>query len=853
MRLRACIACAIPLLLASLARAQAPNFPWLDPTRSPDERTRLAVRAMTFAEKLSLVQGDTILDENGTGINSCVGHLPAIARLGLPALCFGDGPAGVGNGMTGVTQFPAPVAGAATWNAALLRRYGVALADEHAGKGRNVVLAPTINILRTPRWGRAAESLGEDPYLTGQLGAAVVDGIQSRGVIATPKHFVANNQETLRLGDAPSFAAIDVLVSERALREIYFPAFRATVEHAHAGSVMCSYNRVNGIYACESPLLDQVLRRDWRFDGFVVSDWYFAHRSTVAAALAGLDVSMPGGSNFGFPAFFGHALRQAIDDRQVSPERLDTMVQNVLRPMFRLGLADKRPSDNPAASVRSAEHSALALEIAAQGTVVLKNRAALLPLGGQTHSIAVIGDDAGERVQSTERYGGFVNDPSLKITAPLQAITRRAGDPVKVTFEPGTLGTGALPVVPTSVLSSAHDGLPGLSASWYGSADPDEPPFKQTRESAVDLREAPPGMPAVWSVRWEGRLTPPRSGRYRFSLSGGGDAVLYIDGQEVTRIFKQGFTSVSHGVIALSASRPVQVRIDYATAPTISKPRLEWGWQPPDDRLAKAVAAARRADVAIVFASDNVSEGGDRMSLKLPGDQDELIAAVAKANPHTAVVLHTVGPVLMPWLSKVAAVIEAWYPGEAAAAAIAAVLFGDVDPSGKLPMTFPATEDQGPDTKPDRFPGTKGRVRYDEELEVGYRYYEARHETPLFPFGFGLTYSRFRIDHVQIHPAISGAVRIDGRVSNVGSRAGAAVVQLYLGFPSSAGEPPWQLRGFDRIELARGETQRFTFELDRQSRSMWDSTHRAWVVPAGEFRVALGSSVRDIEQRKSLP
>ncbi|MBV8854894.1 MAG: glycoside hydrolase family 3 C-terminal domain-containing protein, partial [Sinobacteraceae bacterium] len=768
------------------------------------------------------------------------------------ALCFGDGPAGVGNGMTGVTQFPAPVAGAATWNAALLRRYGMALADEHAGKGRNVVLAPTINILRTPRWGRAAESLGEDPYLTGQLGAAVVDGIQSRGVIATPKHFVANNQETLRLGDAPSFAAIDVLVSERALREIYLPAFRATVELAHAGSVMCSYNRINGVYACESPLLDQILRRDWHFDGFVVSDWYFAHRSTVAAALAGLDVSMPGGSNFGFPAFFGEPLRKALDARQVSPQRLDTMAENILRPVFRLGLADKRASDSPAKSVRSAEHSALALAIAQQGSVLLKNRGELLPLRGQMHSIAVIGDDAGERVQTTERYGGFVNDPNIRITAPREAITRRAGDAVSVTYEPGTLGTGPLPAVPASVLSSAHDGLPGLSASWYGSVDPEGSPLRQTREAAVDLHEAPPGLPAVWSARWQGRLTPPRSGRYRFSLSGGGDAVLYIDGREVTRIYKQGFTSVSHGVITLSADRPVPVRIDYAMAPTISKPRLQWGWQPPDDRLAKAVAAARRADVAIVFASDNVSEGGDRTSLRLPGDQDELIAAVAAANPHAVVVLHTVGPVLMPWLSKVAAVIEAWYPGEAAADAIAAVLFGDVNPSGKLPMTFPATDHQGPDTTPDRFPGTKGRVSYDEELDVGYRYFDARHETPLFPFGFGLAYSRFRIDQVQIHPARS-AVRIDGRVSNVGSRSGTAVVQLYLGFPASAGEPPWQLRGFDRIELAGGESQRFSFELDRQSRSIWDSTQRAWVIPPGEFRVALGSSVRDIEQRDSLP
>jgi len=614
--------------------------PWLDRALDAPERARRVVRAMTLEEKLSLLQGDTVLDANGTGVNACIGHLPAIKRLALPALCFGDGPAGVGNGLTQVTQFPAPIAGAATWDLDLLGAYGRALAEEHAGKGRNVVLAPTLNILRTPKWGRAAESLGEDPYLTGKLGAAIINGIQSRHVIATPKHFVANNQETLRLGDAPRYAAIDVRVGERALREIYYPAFRAAVE-AHAGAVMCSYNQVNGIYACEDPALDAVLRREWGFDGFVVSDWYFAHRSTVAAALAGLDVSMPGGnSDFGFPDFYGAPLRQAIASGSVTLKRIDALVEDVVRPMFRLGLIDAPTLGSAGASVRSAEHQKLALKIASQGSVLLKNLG-VLPLAQDTRSLAVIGDDAGAHVQTTEKYGGFVNDPQFAVRAPLEAISERARGLIKIEYATGTLGTGPLPTVPANALTPENRPGVGLTATWFGSADFNTP-LLTTTDPSVDLRQPPAGLPPVWSVRWQGRLTPPRTGRYRFSLSGGGDSTLYVNGHTVVRTLKQGFTSVTHGVVHLTAKRPVSVRIEYSMAPTISTPTLQWGWQIPDDLFTRAVAAAKRADTVVVFASDRVSEGGDRSDLKLPGDQDQLIAAVAAANPRTIVVLHTV-------------------------------------------------------------------------------------------------------------------------------------------------------------------------------------------------------------------
>ena len=837
----------------------APRKTWLDPALSADERARAAVSAMTFEEKLSWLQGDTTLEANGTGINACVGHLPAIERLELPALCFGDGPAGVGNGLTRVTEFPAPIAGASTWDVELMNAYGIALGEEHDGKSRNVVLAPTINILRTPRWGRAAESLGEDPYLTGRLAVAVVEGIQSRHVIATPKHFVANNQETLRLGDAPVYTAIDVRVSERALREIYFPAFEAAVTQAHAGSIMCSYNQVNGVYACENPALDTVLRGEWGFDGFVISDWYFAHRSTLAAARAGLDVSMPGGSgNFGFPAFYGEPLRDAFTSGALPRERLDVMVENILRPVFRLGLIEHERADRAGgkkvadADVRTDAHRALASKIASQGVVLLKNRRALLPLRGSVDTLAVIGDDAGEHVQTTERYGGFVNDPAIQVSTPLAAIIARAGAMIKVSYARGTLGTGALPIVPAAVLTPAGQTGLGLSAAWYGTSDWSGPVLRRTVEPTVGLDEPPAGLPPVWSVRWQGELTPPKTGRYRFSLSGGGDATLYIDARQVVHTLNEQFSSVTHGVATLTGGRPATIRIDYSMAAGISKPALEWGWQEPDDLIAKAAAAARRADMAIVFASDNVSEGGDRTSLSLPGDQNDLIAAVAAANPRTVVVLHTVGPIIMPWLPRVAAVLAAWYPGEEAGASIAGILFGDANPSGKLPMTFPRGEDQGPDATPEHFPGVAGTVTYAEGLDVGYRYYDAVGQAPLFPFGFGLSYSRFRSGPLRVTRSDGGGWRIEATVKNVAQRSGAAVVELYVGFPRTAGEPPWQLKGFRRIELAGGERSNVRFDIDRRALSVWDEARHQWTVTPGRYSIGLGSSSRDIEQRASL-
>lgn len=835
---------AVGMGLITPALAAESERPWLDPARNPQERAELIVAAMTDDEKLRLLQGDTELDANGTGVNACVGHISGIPRLGLPALCMGDGPAGVGNGMKGVTQFPAPVMGAATFDRDLMADYGKALGAEHAGKGRNVVLAPTINIMRTPKWGRLAETLSEDPYLTAQLGTAITSGIQSLGLIATPKHFAANNQEWLRLGDGPAYEAINAIVPERALREIYYPAFETVVEQGKAGSIMCAYNRVNGGYACENPGMLGNLR-SWSFDGFVVADWYFAHRSTAPSVKAGLDISMPGGvSPFGFAEFYGvKELEAARASGAITQDDIDGMVKRIVSPMFRLGLVDKPLTGSATANVRDPAHIALARKIADQGTVLLRNQRAVLPL--KAASVAVIGDDAGANVQTSERYGGFVKTEDIgSIKSPLDSIRAALGRSANVTYARGTLGIAPLPAMPASAFEN-------LTASYYASPDWKGAPLVTRKEAQIDYAEAGPkagvgGLPTLWSARWTASVVPPKTGIYRFSLNGGGEIALTIDGKRVAYVPKQSFRLATHGTVRLEAGKRIALELAYSNAPTLSANEVRLGWQVSDSTLVdEAVAAARKAEVAVVFVADHVSEGADRTDLRLPGDQDMLIEAVAAVNPNTVVVLHTVGPVLMPWRNKVAGILAAWYPGEQAADSIAALLTGKVNPSGKLPVTFPADEVNGPTDHPALYPGVGTTARYDEGILVGYRWYDAKDITPLYPFGHGLSYTSFAYSDLKLAKGKDGWL-VRAKVRNTGKVAGGEVAQLYVSMPKLANEPPRQLKGFARVTLKPGASAKVEFPLDRRALSYWDEAARDWRMAKGEYRCLVGSSSRDL-------
>lgn len=844
-RIRQVLPLAAALVLPCIAAAQTP--PWMDTSQTADVRAKAAVDAMTLDEKLKLFDGDMKLDFSGATLNRCVGHIPAIPRLGLPELCMGDGPAGVANSLPDVTVFPAPMMGAASWNPELMRHYGEALGAEHAGKGHNVVLAPTINIARSARWGRNAETLSEDPLLTSAIGDAIIEGIQTHPVMADAKHFVAYNQETDRFGVAPEYSAVNVDVSQRALHEIYYPAFRSAVQDAGVGSVMCAYNSVNNAHACEN---DDTLAdlRGWGFKGLVMSDWYFGQRSLLKSVNAGLDVSMPGGTSpYGFEDFYGAPLAVAVKDGRVTMQQIDAMALHVLEPMFRLGLVDHPLKADPTADVRSPAHTALAREIAEKGIVLLKNDSHVLPLSALHKSIAVIGDDAGADVSATELYGGFVNYAGMKIVTPLDALRARAPAGTRLIHAQGTAGIGELPLASAKAL-----GVGAWTARYYNNGRLLGTPAITRSEAVVDsLKQAPEGLGLPWSARYTTTFTAPKDGLYRFSLTGGGHIQMFVDGTPIATLLDQNFMATAHGAVALKAGRPVQLRVDFSNATAIIPIGVRVGWEPAgDSKIDAAVAAARKADVALVFAGDMASEGADRPTTALPGDQDALIAAVAAANPRTVVVLNTVGAVRMPWLDKVAAVVQAWYPGEQAGNAIAAVLYGDVDPSGRLPVSFPRGDDH-PILNRARYPGVNLEASYADGLLVGYRAYNASGDTPLFPFGFGLSYTHFALSGF-------GLARTDGpgvpsahvRVANTGRRSGTETVQLYLTYPEQAGEPPRQLVGFAQVTLAPGESREVQIPVATDAGQVWDEKSASWLRPAGDYRLELGTSSADMVDGK---
>ena len=669
---------ATALAPTSVSAAPAAACAWVGSTAPVPQRVAQVLAQMTQAQKITLLHGA------GGGY---VGNTPAIPALCIPALGLEDGPAGVGENLGGVTQLPAPVAAAATWDVDAETQYGQLVGSEEGGKGANVNLGPTVNIVRDPRWGRAFESLSEDPYLAGQLGAAEIRGVQGTGVLAQIKHIGVYNQETNR--NTPSDNAI---VDNRTLQEIYLPQFQAGVQQGAASSAMCSYSTVNGTYACQnSALLNGPLRTQFGFPGFVTSDWGATH-ATAASANAGMDQEMPGGD------FFGDSLSTAVNNGQVSQATLNTMVSRILTEMFAFGLFDNPHSGNTGATVTSTAHKTSARQIAAEGTVLLRDNNNVLPVNtSSVHSIAVIGADASTSPQTAGGGSAAVN--SSGTVTPLQGITSRAGTGVSVQYAAG-------------------------------------------------------------------------------NTSG---------------------------------------------------------------NIAQAVTLAQNSNLAVVFANYNESEGSDIGSIDLPGVQNQLITQVAAANPNTVVVLNTGSAVTMPWVNNVAGILEAWYPGQEDGNAIASVLFGDTNPSGKLPVSFPKSLTDVPAHTTAQWPGSNGTVQYSEGVKVGYRWYQAQNIAPLFPFGFGLSYTTFGFSNLQVGALDAhGKATVTATVTNTGARAGSEVAQLYVGDPATTGEPPLQLKGFNRITLQPGASTTVGFPVTLHDLAYWNNT--GWTTALGSYRIAVGDS-----------
>ncbi|HEY3994307.1 MAG TPA: glycoside hydrolase family 3 C-terminal domain-containing protein [Ktedonobacteraceae bacterium] len=800
------------------------------------------LRQMTLQEKVSMLAGANMW------------QTVAIERLGIPAVKVTDGPNGArgGGGFTdGVKAacFPAGIALAATWNPSLVERVGQALAQEARTKGASVLLAPTINIHRSPLNGRNFECYSEDPYLTGKMAVAYIQGVQSQGVGATVKHFVCNDSEYQR-------NSISSEVDERTFREIYLAPFQAAVQEGKPWAIMASYNKVNGTFASENPYtLTDILRKEWNFEGVAMSDW-FGTQSTAASVNAGLDLEMPGPANWR-----GAKLLQAIEQGEVSETTIDESVRRLLRLIERAG-AFEHPHEEPERAIDRPEHRAIAREAAAEGIVLLKNERAVLPLQiEKLSSLAIIGPNA-----KTARImaGGSAQVNAHYTSTPFEAVIARAGTQVDIGYEAGCTNHKLLPLIPIDQLSTA-DGEHGLTLDYFNTPDLSGRPAVSALGGSTALLwlgNLPKELhPQQFSLRATASFTPEVSGRYSFGLVNAGLSRLLLDGQEVIdnwtqqqpgeTFFGMGSTEASVS-IELTAGQAYTLALEYSkgNAP-IAAVRLGYLAPQPTDALERAVALAASSDVALVFAglSDEwESEGFDRPDLELVGEQRALIEAVAAANKNTIVVLNTGSPIAMPWLDQVAAVVEAWYPGQECGNAIADVLFGAVNPSGKLTETFPLRLQDNPAYL--SYPGENGQVRYGEGIFVGYRYYEKKQVKTLFPFGFGLSYTTFNYDALSlstpaIGPAETLSVSID--ITNTGQRAGQEVVQIYIrDKAASVQRPEKELKAFAKVQLEAGERRTVTLSIGRDALAYYDILKRAWVAEAGEFEVLVGSSSQDI-------
>jgi beta-glucosidase len=829
----------LSLLAASGSSSADSGPPWQNPNQPPSVRANELLAAMTTLQKTDLVSGKFTAD-----------GLPA---LGIPALSSDDGPDGLRN--PGTTALPSGQALAASFNRSLARAYGEVVGSEARGEGFNEWLGPAVDIARTPLAGRQPEAEGEDPFLAGNTSAQVILGAQSQHVISTLKHYTAYNQDYGRIGFAGIGApAVNVQVSERALQEIYETPFRIAVQQGGVDSVMCSYNQINGVPSCENPTTLGDLKHGDGLQGFVVPDFGFAVRNPTAAAQAGVDL----GQLAGAPA-------QTPDFTQISAARLDDMAGRILFAMFDSGVFDNPLPAAPSTDVSTPQHQQVATQVAEAGTVLLKNDSGALPLSRHVHSIALIGPTGNDAVFVTGGSAGVPLAAGQAIT-PAQGITARAAQAgVSVTTVQGSAGDVASPtLVDPAVLTPASGTGPGLLGQYWSNANFAGPASVTEVDQHVDATSPPitPAPPA-WSAKWTGTLTPTASGLYRFTLSEAGIATLKIAGQTFGPAYREatqfivGPSYVVNGAVQLVAGQSVPVEIDYSSASGLFSHEIHFGWQPPvSSGVPAAVNAARNADVAIVFANDAQGEGMDRYSLSLAGDQNQLIDAVAHANRHTVVVLNTGGAVLMPWLNEVSGVLEAWYPGQEFGAAIAAVLFGDASPGGRLPVTFPAGENQGPAAAapPNTYPGdANGNESYAEGLDVGYRWYDATGQRPLFPFGYGLSYENFAVSGVHaFFDRFRGDAFVLARVTNTSRQAGPATVELFLESPPAAQEPPKQLKGYTNVTLAPGQTRLVVFHLSSTDLGYYDTGAGRFTQAPGRYTVLLGTSSTDLNHRASF-
>ncbi|TVY90955.1 putative beta-glucosidase I [Lachnellula willkommii] len=786
-------------------------------------------------------------------------HTKAFPKYGVPSLRLSDGP----NGVRGQRNFcgtpgavlPCGTALGATWDQDLLFRAGKLMSDEGKAKGAHVILGPCINMQRGPLGGRGFESISEDPVLSGLSAAALTAGIQSEGLVACIKHFVCNDQEHQR-------NTYDAMITQRALREIYLRPFQLVTRDSKPGCFMTSYNKVNGVHASENKkLLQTTLRDEWGFDGVVMSDWFGTY-STSAAVKAGMDLEMPGPTRFR-----GNALGHAISCSKVSLEVLDDRARAMLNLVNRCAASGVKERAEEI-ELNTPETSSLLRKLATDSTVLLKNDNNVLPLS-KSKTIVVIGPNA--------KVSTFCGGGSSAL-APYYAVTPYDGIVSKtcckeVPFTVGAYSHKELPLLGPSLRTA--DGQIGVSFSAYL-----EPPTVGNSRERVDYKivkktdmfmfdyVCPKDTKGIWYADIEGFLTPDMDGDFELGLCVYGTAKLYVDGnliidneskQRQGTVFFGNGTLEEIGLISVKKGQTYHLKVEYASAATNKLGgggvirfggggvRIGGAYKiDPVEEIGRAVELAKKADQVVVCAGLNADwegEGNDRQDMLLPGHLNMLISRVAKSNPNTAVVLQAGSPVEMPWIDDVASVIQAWYGGNECGNAIADVLFGDVNPSGKLSLSFPRRVKDNPTYL--NYRSERGRTLYGEDIYVGYRYYEAVDQGVLFPFGHGLSYTTFSFSDLHVtNDAATGVLRVSCSIKNTGSVPGAEVAQVYITQRNpSIRRPIKELVGFNKVFLQPGEEKIVAIETQiKYAASFWDEGRNKWIVEKDKYNLLVGSS-----------
>jgi beta-glucosidase len=806
------------------------------PTTTPEVEARAValLKKMTLTEKLDLIGGVDAFYIRGN------------RRLGLPRLRMADGPLGVRN-VGPSTAYAAGIALAATWDEALARRVGMAIGRDARARGVHFLLGPGVNLCRSPLGGRNFEYFGEDPFLAARMAVGYIEGVQSQGVAATVKHFVGNNSEYDR-----HWTSSDI--DERTLRELYLPAFEAAVREAKVGAIMDAYNLVGGTHMTQHRALNvDVVKNEWGFDGIVMSDWDATY-DAVAAANGGLDLEMPSGKMLN-----REHLGPAIQDGRVSLGTIDDKVLRILRTAIRFGWLDReqRDRDQP---MLSADARKLALDGALASMVLLKNQGQLLPLDKKTlKTIAIVGPGAYPAVPVG---GGSAQVHPFSAVSFLEGLVDFLADQAAVTWSPGLASLDDL-FEGSTFVTAPSGGRPGLLAEYFNRRDLGGSPTVARTERHVHLSDIadtpwPSELGKEFSARMHGFFIPPSTDEYRFTVASYGldEYRLFVDGKKV--LDRRGQPQpILHATLRLQAGKPYAVKLDYVHVDHHA--RLGLGVRKLSELVSpEAKLLAARADVvvaAVGFHPETEGEGADR-TFELPAGQEDLIATLRKANKNTIVVVTSGGGVDMSrWVDSVPAIVQAWYPGQEGGRALARLLFGDASPSGRLPVTFDRRLEDGA-TAYSYFPDRDGRIRYREGVFLGYRHVDKTGKQPLFPFGFGLSYTTFRYANLTITPAtmpVDGTLAVAFELTNTGTRAGAEVAQVYVAdHHAKVPRPPKELKGFTKVMLAPGETRRVQVRLDRRAFSYWDVAGKRWTAAPGRFEVLVGSSSQHIELRGAV-